>query len=78
MVTGPDLSSQREVSVSMETDQLSGNLLLFMHCPGGEGQEREGRVGRDGLLVCVHLHIKAQSMFRINPVFENDALEMLQ
>jgi len=41
MVTGPDLSSQHEVSVSMETDQLSGNLLLFMHRPG-RGGARDG------------------------------------
>lgn len=46
MVTGPDLSSQHEVSVSMETDQLSGNLLLFMHRPGGEVQETGLRKGR--------------------------------
>lgn len=40
MVTGPDLLPQHEVSVSMEMDQLSSNLLLFMHGQGGEGQER--------------------------------------
>lgn len=46
MVTGPDLLSRYEVSVSMEMDQLSSNLLLFMHGQGGEGQERiEDREG---------------------------------
>lgn len=65
MVTGPDLSSQHEVSVSMEMDQLSGNLLLFMHRQGGEVQERglrKGRVGvwaRDRHLLCSHLHTRA-------------------
>ncbi len=62
MVTGPDLSSQHEVSVSMEMDQLSSNLLLFMHGQGGEGQKRiEEREG--GGWVCdrhlsSNLHIK--------------------
>lgn len=82
MVTGPDLSSQREVSVSMETDQLSGNLLLFMHCPGGEGHEgAEEREGWDvtvfsSACICIlkrsTLSRSNPNLFRINPAFENE------
>lgn len=74
MVTGPDLSSQHEVSVSMEMDQLSGNLLLFMHRQGGEVQERglrKGRVGvcaRDRHLSSAHICILERSLQHVQQI----------